>query len=213
MAGRNMQQRVREFNELSNCFSELRPPKDWQVIFGNEHPINLELGCGKAEVSVALASLHPEHNFVGVDLKATRLWRPAKTALANNQTNLAFLQLHILTLGEFFADNSVDSIWITFPDPYPKARQAKHRMLNNNFLDLYKQLLKPGGSVNFKTDNLKLFEYCLEVLAERPDITTHELSFDLHNSDLPAATKIETTYEKKFRAMGETINYVQFTFS
>lgn len=203
-----------EYGILSNCFDALdKPDKGWSNYFSNPNPIVLELGCGKAEFSYHLAKKYPEKNFIGVDLKMDRMWRPAREAIAEGITNLAFLRTHLLHLSRFFLPGQADEIWITFPDPYPKAKQAKHRMLNPAFLLEYQQVIKPGGKLYFKTDNLPLFQYCLVLFVRLGTIRLHELTFDLHGEEqLPEDWKIMTSYERRFRAQGIKINLMCFSF-
>lgn len=185
----------------------------WKDFFGNNNPITLELGCGKAELSLGLARRYPDRNFIGIDLKPDRLARPAKMATDEGLNNMAFVHLHLLNLAAHFAENEVDHIWITFPDPFPKNRQEKHRMTGPAFLKGYREVLKPNGSVQFKTDNLPLFQWSLETFVREQNIQFKYLSFDLHEDEtLPDDTKIETFYEQRFRAEGMKINYVEFLF-
>ena len=204
-----------QYDSFPNCFDQEADWKGrWGSFFRNDHPITLELGCGKAEFSYALAQKYPARNFIGVDVKADRMWRPAKEALEAGIENLAFLRTHLLQIRDHFDDNEVDEIWITFPDPFAKKRQAKHRMMNVEFLKLYRKILRPGGRLHFKTDNLELFQFGLEVFVREKGITLTELCFDLHGENsLPEDYKIKTTYEKRFLEMGEKINYTSFHFS
>ena len=156
-----------------------------------------------------MAHRFPERNFLGVDLKADRLWKPAGIALNQQVDNVAFLCSHILQLEDWIEEGEAQEIWITFPDPFPKKRQAKHRMLNPPFLKLYQKILSPEGKLHFKTDNLDLFHFGLEQMVRFGSISFHHLSFDLHEEeDFPYEPKIKTTYEKKFLEMGKKINYV-----
>ncbi|MDX1906487.1 MAG: tRNA (guanosine(46)-N7)-methyltransferase TrmB [Bacteroidia bacterium] len=200
------------YYELANCFGRNKTP-GWQQYLPGDKPLTLELGCGKADFSYELALRHPDEAFLGIDLKPDRMWYAATRALEQQVPNIAFLQIHLLELPEFVPPACADTIWITFPDPFPKKRQAKHRMTNPPFLDLYRRILKPGGSLCFKTDNLDLFHYSLEVLVRYPGVQFQALSFDLHADEaLPPDTRIETAYEKQFRALGQVIKYVQVRF-
>lgn len=204
-----------QFEAASNCFhaDDINYKGKWNTYFGNDKPITLELGCGKAELSMGLAQKYPDRNFIGIDLKIDRLCRPGKKAIEEGMSNICFVHMHLLSLTEHFAENEVDEIWITFPDPFPKNRHAKHRMINPPFLKLYQEVLKPDGVVQYKTDNLPLFQYSLEVFVAQPQVKMEALSFDLHgNEDLPEEIKIQTHYEKLFRAEGFHINYVKFRF-
>jgi len=203
-----------QYQEFPNCFDRHSIYRGkWREYFGNDHPLILELGCGKAALSFELAQRHPQHNYLGVDLKMDRMWKPAGDALNAGIDNLAFLCADLREIGEHFSPHEVDALWITFPDPFPKKRQAKHRMIMPPFLQQYRAILKPGGRVYYKTDNLALFHFSLEVFVRQGNIHFHELTFDLHAEEaFPEEWKIETTYEKEFRAMGETINLVVFEF-
>jgi len=211
---RKKEKRKAAYHELPNCFDRTSEMKGkWKEHFGNENPVTLELGCGKAEFSLALAEKYAEYNYIGIDLKTDRMWYPAQAAIDKGLSNLAFLWIHLLEIDQYFEKNEVEEIWITFPDPFPKTKQAKHRMINPPFLDKYKEILKPGGRVKFKTDNRDLFHYSLETFVDRGGIEFHELSFNLHQADqLSPDYKIKTTYEKEFLEMGLPINFLSFSF-
>jgi len=186
---------------------------NWSAYFENEHPIILELGCGHGEYTVGLASIHPDINFVGVDVKGARIWKGSHDAEMLKLTNAAFLRIRILELEDSFAEQEVAGIWITFPDPHPKKKEAKRRLTSPRFLELYKRVVQPGSWVHLKTDNLALYEYSRELLSNREDV--HELKYanDLYNSDLyELEQQIETTYERKFAQRGTTIKYLRFQF-
>jgi tRNA (guanine-N7-)-methyltransferase len=203
-----------EYESFPNCMNGTEEWKGrWKDFFGNDGKLVLELGCGKAELIYTLAQKYPQINYLGVDLKMDRMWRPAKEALKNGIHNMAFLCIHLIEIQQHFEENEVDEIWITFPDPFPKNKQAKHRMINPPFLRQYQYILKSQGTVHFKTDNLDLFHYSLELFVREQNIRFHALSFDLHEDKrMNEELKIETTYERAFRQMGKKINYVSFTF-
>ncbi|MBD2701582.1 tRNA (guanosine(46)-N7)-methyltransferase TrmB [Spirosoma sp. BT702] len=177
--------------------------------FKNENPIVLELACGKGEYTVGLGQAFPNTNFIGVDIKGDRIARGSKAAQQFGLTNVAFLRTDINFLLEFFAEQEVDEIWITFPDPMPRPKQEKHRLTHPRFLTLYKQVLKASGTLHLKTDNPELFNYSLQQLkAEK----IHHLQFttDLYNSHLNTIhIGIKTKYEQLFFDKGFTINYLQ----
>lgn len=199
------------FAEWPNCF-ETRDikPEHWAEYFKNSKPLVIEVGAGTADLSVGLSKLHQEQNFVALDVKADRLYTGAKVALQRDQENLAFVRAHANQLMEVFESKSVQEIWVTFPDPFPRKRQAKHRLTHAHFLGIYSQLLSDDGVLRLKTDNRPLFLWSLEQLvAEGWDIK--ELSFNLHESNLPFDYKITTFYERKFLDEGIDINYVSCT--
>lgn len=212
---RRKQFKKAQYESYSNCYHYESPTKDqWHSIFGNENPITAELGCGHGSFALELARRYPERNFLGVDLKPTRMYRSAKQALEEKITNLAFLHQDLKLIGDSIGENEIDEIWITFPDPFPKNRQAKHRMINPSFLSQYRRILKEGGRFHYKTDNLALFQYSLEVFVREEGLRLKELSFDLHGAEhLPADFKVLTEYEKKFLEMEISINYVELIFA
>ncbi|AQG79227.1 tRNA (guanosine(46)-N7)-methyltransferase TrmB [Spirosoma montaniterrae] len=183
---------------------------NWRTdYFGNTNPIVLELACGKGEYTVGLAQAFPEQNFIGVDIKGDRIARGSKAAEQLGLTNVAFLRTDINYLTEFFTTGEVDEIWITFPDPMPRPRQEKHRLTHPRFLSIYKQLLKPGGTLHLKTDSPDLFAYSLETIREHMGGSLQSTT-DLYNSPLNEIHfGIKTKYEQLFFDKGFTINYLQ----
>jgi tRNA (guanine-N7-)-methyltransferase len=178
--------------------------------FENNHPLILEIGCGRGEYTVGMARLFPEKNFIGADIKGARIWKGSTMAQEEELENVAFLRTFIESIDDNFADGEVDEIWVTFPDPRPKDRDIKRRLTSPRFLELYKKILKPGGVVHLKTDNQMLFEYTLEVLQER-QVKGLLHTADLYQSDLQEHTMgIYTTYEKRYLEEGITIKYLQF---
>ncbi|MVM37138.1 tRNA (guanosine(46)-N7)-methyltransferase TrmB [Spirosoma sp. HMF3257] len=177
--------------------------------FRNENPIVLELACGKGEYTVGLAQAFPDKNFIGVDIKGDRIARGSKAAQELGLTNVAFLRTDINFLHEFFAEQEVNEIWITFPDPQPRSRQEKHRLTHPRFLTMYKDLLVAGGTLHLKTDSPELFAYSLEQV-QVMGCTDLQSTTDLYNSQLNTIhIGIKTTYEQIFFNKGFTINYLQ----
>lgn len=182
--------------------------------FKNDHPIVLELGCGKGEYSVGLAKHFPEKNFIGVDIKGARMFIGAKEALENNMLNVAFLRTKIDFIQDYFAENEVDEIWLTFSDPQPK--KPRKRLSSPLFINRYRQIMKPGGIVHMKTDSDILFEYTEEQIKEN-NYECLELTWDLYGS-LPETIDpqtrdifhIKTHYEQLFTAKGSVIKYCKF---
>ncbi|WP_089820035.1 tRNA (guanosine(46)-N7)-methyltransferase TrmB [Kaistella treverensis] len=221
--GKNKMARFAENKTLPNVFQPTRaealaeyPLKGkWrQEVFKNNDPIVLELGCGKGEYSVGLGKAFPEKNFIGVDIKGARFWFGAKDALENNLRNVAFLRTQIELIDRFFAEDEVDEIWITFPDPQIKYRRTKHRMTHPDFLERYKKILKKDGIMHLKTDSEFLHGYTLGLLQG----LGHEILFANHDiygapefdPETPLLREIKTYYESLFEAKGKTITYIKF---
>lgn len=181
--------------------------------FKNDHPIVLELGCGKGEYTVGLASRFPDKNFIGVDIKGDRLWVGSTIALEQNLKNVGFLRVQIQQLEDYFETHEVDEIWITFPDPRPKLRDAKRRLTSPRFLHIYKNILAPDGIVHLKTDSELLFEFTMETVKDFPTVLLAH-TFDLYNSSLNNDHfGIKTKFEKDFYDLGYSIKYLKFQFA
>jgi len=184
-----------------------------ETYFRNDNPLILELACGRGEYTIGLARVFPERNFVGVDIKGPRIWRGMKIAEEKSLRNVGFLRGHIQNLEDFFEENEVDGIWITFPDPRPKGRDERRRLTHERFLEMYGKILKPGGWLRLKTDNEGLFDYSLEVLSNWNNVLDLEYTSDLYNSELlKDHYGIKTTYEKKYLEDEIPIKYLKFRF-
>lgn len=171
-------------------------------------PRVLEMGAGTGLFSVAMAENEPAVPHVAVDVKADRLQTGARAAEEKHLSNLQFLRARAGQLPELFQPGTFEKIWVTFPDPFPKGRAAKHRLTHSQYLKLYAGLLRPGGALYFKTDAHALFEWSLEQLVQE-GWKIKELSFDLHESNLPERYKIMTTYETRFTGEGLKIQFVK----
>lgn len=181
-----------------------------ELCFANENPITLELACGKGEYTVGMAQRNADGNFIGIDIKGARIYTGAKQALTLPLPNVRFIRTQIDHLHEFFGTNEVDEIWITFADPHIPKRSAKRRLTSPKFISIYQQILKPGGTVNLKTDSDLLYEYTLEVIEELG------LKIIYKNNDIYAGElyderlSIKTYYENMHLAEGRTIKYIKY---
>jgi tRNA (guanine-N7-)-methyltransferase len=176
--------------------------------FSNSNPVILELGCGKGEYTVGLARRFPEKNFIGVDIKGSRMWRGARTALQENIGNVMFLRTHIELINSFFGPGEVDEIWLTFPDP--QLKKKRKRLTSPRFLNNYTRFLKNNGMIHLKTDNAVLFRYTLN-LATINGFRIRIETDDLYNSDFNNdILDIKTFYEQQFLSQGMKITYLCF---
>ena len=215
-----MRRKLKRFQDNAQRDNVIEPGKDnyqqikgcWQArYFHNDHDIVLELGCGNGEYTVNLARLFPLKSCIGVDLKGARLWKGSTVAIDQELTNVAFLRTPIEQLDRFFETGEVTEIYIPFPDPRSRQRDANKRLISPLFLNLYRQILKPGGIVHLKTDDTPLFLYALEVLNQQSDVYELAYTDDLYQSHwLEAHHGIQTKYEAKFIREGRTIKYVRF---
>jgi tRNA (guanine-N7-)-methyltransferase len=214
--GKDKLRRFAEIEHFSNVFQldEGKPLKgEWaKEFFKNNNPVVLELACGKGEYTVNLAQLFPDKNFIGVDYKGNRIWRGAKTALEEGVNNVGFLRIQIENLIDYFATGEVDEIWITFPDPQPQLSREKKRLTSPRFLDQYREVLRPGGAINLKTDNDGFYAYTAQMINEL-GLKLHVNTGDLYNSAFAdEVLSIKTYYEKKYLAHNKNINYLKFSF-
>lgn len=182
-----------------------------ELHFKNDRPITLELACGGGEYTVGLAQRFPERNFIGVDVKGNRLWKGAKTALEQGIANAAFLRTRIEIIDHFFAPGEVSEIWITFPDPFPRASKENRRLTSPFFHEKYRLILQPGGLVHLKHDDPDFYQFTLESIAsdERCQLLYH--NDDIYAAELPMPElAIQTLYESFHLAAGKKIKYVRY---
>jgi tRNA (guanine-N7-)-methyltransferase len=212
-------ERFKIIEERSNVIEPTKPEfssikGNWHSeYFKNSNPITLELACGSGEYTVGLAKLFSDRNFVGIDIKGERIWRGSTGAVENNLTNVGFLRAHILMIDSFFQPNEVSEIWITFPDPRPKNRDVKRRLTHDRYLDMYKEILQPGGYLRLKTDSTHMYDFTMDIISMRNDIVDLQFSDDVYASSLSAEVfDIKTKYEMTFSALGEKIKYLRFQF-
>lgn len=172
--------------------------------------VSVELGAGTGLFSVQLAESHPERTFIAIDVKGDRLQKGALLAEEKSLTNVFFVRARADQLPELFEEKSLEAIWLTFPDPFPKKGSAGRRMTAVTFLHTYTNMLKTEGSFYLKHDDRDFFHWSLEQMVATGWII-HELSFDLHESELPDDYKILTTYEQRWLGEGKPTNFVRAT--
>jgi tRNA (guanine-N7-)-methyltransferase len=179
-----------------------------RVFFKNDNPIVLELGCGKGEYTTGLARRFPKKNFIGIDIKGSRMWKGARTALAEHLDNVAFLRTHIEMIDSFFGEEEIEEIWITFPDP--QLKRKRKRLTSPRFLNTYGGFLKKGGLVHLKTDSAVLYQYTID-LARYNQLTVKTNTRDLYHSGIDSdILGIQTFYERQFLDQGMKITYLCF---
>ena len=179
-------------------------------IFENNYPLVLELGCGKGEYSVGLARKFPNKNFLGIDVKGSRMWKGARDALNESMSNVAFLRTRIEFIEYCFAENEVDEIWITFPDPQIKKKRAKNRLTHPKFLRLYSSIMQDNGLIHLKTDSQFLHGYTLGII-EGHQHFLEDAEHDVYNAVLERENMdIKTHYEKLFLEKNMPISYLRF---
>ncbi len=172
----------------------------WSELFGNTNPIYIEIGSGKGRFISLMAKLNPEINFIALDVIADCILMALERTADADYKNLRFIIADAAMLATCFEKGELDRIYLNFSDPWKKKKQAKRRLTHQNFLDVYKKILKTDGSICFKTDNKGLFEFSLNSIAADRDFVMSNITLDLHNSDFEG--NVMTEYEQKFSQAG-----------
>jgi len=178
-------------------------------IFNNDNPIVLEVGCGKGEYTVGLAKKFPEKNFIGLDIKGSRMWNGAKEADGEGLSNVAFIRMHAEMLESVFANGEVSEVWVTFPDP--QMQKARKRLTGTRFLSVYKNLLQEDGIIHLKTDSSFLYSYT-SYLVEDNGFEVFVNTDNLYSSGMADdILSIRTFYEQQWLDRGKIIKYIKFS--
>jgi len=179
-------------------------------VFRNNHPIVLELGCGRGEYTVGLGRLYPEKNFIGIDIKGARMWAGAKESAATGMTNVAFLRTNIELIDCFFAPEEVSEIWLTFPDP--QMKKVNKRLTSSRFMNLYGKILTDNGLIHLKTDSHFMFAYTVEMIKSNK-YPVQVCTENLYQSELADdILSIRTCYEQQWLDRGLSIKYIRFMY-
>ena len=176
----------------------------WKEIFGNDHPLRIEIGMGKGKFIYELAGRNPGINYVGIEKYSSVLLRALQKMEAEPLPNLLFIRMDAEEITEVFDREEVDRIYLNFSDPWPKDRHAKRRLPSKEFLLRYDQFLKKDGVLEFKTDNKDLFDFALEELPAA-GWETVGVTYDLHHDMQMAEGNVMTEYEEKFSSKGNPI--------
>ena len=198
------------FAQSQLCWDRDNLPESLEAVFEKDQPLMVELGSGTCYFATAFAKAHPDWNVLATDLKRDRLWKGAKRAEKQKLPNIAFVNIDVAKLAQFLPEQSVDQMWLTFPDPYPKARQAKRRMNQPNFLKTYAKLLTPTGSFHLKTDDRNFFVETVANL-QKQKWEFQQLSTDTHRDYTDGDVLFTTRYEQEFLDAGLPINYLKAT--
>ena len=222
-------QKLKKFAELQtfpNVYDNLdvREPKNtvlngqivdiqgkWHTdYFKNNNPITLELACGRGEYAVALGLMFPERNFIGVDIKGSRLHKGALEAIEAGLTNVAFLRTRIEQIEHFFVKDEVAEIWITFPDPFLRDSKSNRRLTSVPFLNRFRKFLQPEGTVHLKTDSPDLYDFTLDICRDTEGVQFLMSDSDIHSKSLIMNELGVQTYYEKANIAKSTIKYVRF---
>lgn len=182
---------------------------NWRDVFPSEQPLHMEVGMGKGRFLMDMARLHPDINYLGVEMYDSVLLRAVQKleerGPAEEFSNLRFLCVDARLLPDLFARGEIERIYLNFSDPWPKARHAKRRLTSREFLGRYEELLLPGCRVEFKTDNRDLFDFSLEEIREYEGFSLRDFTYDLHRDEVLSKGNVMTEYEEKFSGMGNPI--------
>jgi tRNA (guanine-N7-)-methyltransferase len=207
--------KLERFAEIKTFKNVLEYPNDmkgqWKHFFNNDNPITLELACGKGEYAVGLGRIHPDKNFIGIDIKGNRMWVGAKTALNDGLSNVAFVRSQIEKITDYFSKGEVAEIWITFPDPQLRFSKAKKRLTHPRFLRLYQTIMGANGIVNLKTDSPDLYNFT-KLVINLADLKTLAAVDDVYKQEnLSEDLQIKTHYESLDIAQSNRIHYLRFS--
>lgn len=184
----------------------------WNEIFGNDHPIHIEIGMGKGQFIMALAKANPDINYIGIEKYSSVLIRAIEKQEELQLPNLYLIRMEAENIADVFDEGEVKQIYLNFSDPWPKDRHAKRRLTSVQFLERYEKILQRGGHVIFKTDNRDLFDFSLEQVGIASNWTLLNHTFDLHHSPY-AEGNIMTEYETRFVEKGNAICRMEILYS
>ena len=204
-------------------------PLTSESIFGNSNPLHLELGMGKGKFIIELSKQNTDINYIGIERSATIVLKSIDNYVGDNTlsslvgadtirpqhegelcepklnySNLRFMCENVENLEKIFPPHSIDKIYLNFSDPWPKKRHESRRLTHKKFLAIYEKLLKPGSLLEFKTDNVGLFDFSLEEI-KNSNFELLDYTYDLHNDEKLNKNNIMTEYESKFSKMGNKI--------
>ena len=192
-------------DEKLQAFADFVTLGDVQPIIKDEtRELYVELGTGMGDFITQIAERNPQINFIGLEVEATCVLSAARKVREKNLSNVRLIVFDINNVTEIFSEHSIDRLYINFCDPWPKNRHAKRRLTHIRFLEMYRQIIKVGGEIFFKTDNRPLFDFSLEQFT-LAGLDVRDVTNDLHANE--PVDNIRTEYENKFSAAGVPINF------
>ena len=196
---------------IANCEYVINDPIDYkgywkEKIFSSINPIHIEIGMGKGQFITQMAANNPDINYLGIERYSSVLLRAATKFEKEPLDNLRFLCVDAKKLTDIFDKNEIDRIYLNFSDPWPKDRHAKRRLTSPIFLELYSEIIREDGLLEFKTDNTNLFDYSIMTIDESSLWEMCNYTYDLHNEPSMNEGNIMTEYEEKFSCQGNPIH-------
>jgi tRNA (guanine-N7-)-methyltransferase len=173
-----------------------------------DNPLIIDLGCGAGNFLREYAIIKPDSRFVGFELRYKRLVKGALKLKKRNITNVRLVQARAEDIDDWLPEQSTDEIHVNFPDPWPKKRHHKHRLISEQFLSKVNKLLKKDGSFTFKTDHQDYFHYAVDRIKSCPFLDSVSYSEDLHHSEFND-TNILTEFESLFKGKGFPVYYIK----
>ena len=177
----------------------------WQHVFENENEIFAEFGCGRGQFIITMAEQNPDRNYIAFEGKGSIILRALEKAIQEDLHNIVFVKKYVIDVSEYFEPNELFGIYLNFSDPWPKKRHVKRRLTHSRCLVGYQRILKAGGCIEFKTDNVDLFSFTINEV-QKSDMKVVESTDDLHGTELEAKY-VTTEYEDRFHKNGKKINY------
>ena len=196
---------------IANCEYVINDPTDYKglwnkEIFSNSNSLHIEIGMGKGQFITQMAANNPDINYLGIEKYSSVLLRAATKFEKKPLDNLRFLCVDARKLTDIFDKNEIDRIYLNFSDPWPKDRHAKRRLTSPIFLELYSEIIREDGLLEFKTDNTNLFDYSIMTIDESSLWEMCNYTYDLHNEPSMNEGNIMTEYEEKFVGQGNPIH-------
>lgn len=205
-------QRFKELPLFANASQATDPALKTKLkkFLGTKSNVILELACGKGEYTLALAELYPKNKYIGIDIQGERLWSACTNAKNKKLNNVFFLRIPIEDLNKYFKKKSISEIWLTFPDPFPRLKQAKKRLTSPRFLESYKKILKTRHLIHLKTDDKNLFDYSIDAVKNNKGKIINQINNIHKEKNLTPLLSIKTFYEIKHLQAGKKIYYLGF---
>ena len=182
----------------------------WNQVFGNNNPIHLELGMGRGDFIINMAKTYPKINFIGLEISEDQLVKAVQKLNNQQLPNLKLICADARAIDTFFG-REINTIYLTFSEPWPKAHDEKKRFTHESYLRLYDKIFKKDKHIIMKTDNKGLFQYSLQSLSQYWYVFDR-VSLDLHNDENPIKNNIMTDWEKKCVQDRKPIYYVDTSF-
>ena len=174
----------------------------WRSLKKDATALWVEVGCGKGKFTVETAQANPTVLMIAIERCREAMVMAMEKAKAMGLTNVFFVDMDVALMEGCFERGEIDRLFINFPDPWPRSKNAKRRLTFRTFLRMYSRVIKDGGEIHFKTDNAKLFEFSLEEI-ELVGLPMQNVTRNLHENGIVG---IMTGYEEKFHALGTPIN-------